>query len=223
MKKLVIFTIQNLCKMTFPFEIPPLAILNKMPAMVYISDNTTKTIRWCNLYMEKLTGYTLEEMHQLGIEFFRRVMHPVGFTKAMEAQQDFLAGQEKFSGFCRIRPLFGKEWIWLYGIAVPFSRDEDDNIEEVICVFQEINAQDTPLQLEWAVKSFLQQQMDKYLSPLSKREKVVFYQMLAGKDTATIAGILNISLNTVKTHKENIHKKLGIHTMSLLSSLLTNL
>jgi DNA-binding CsgD family transcriptional regulator len=47
--------------------------------------------------------------------------------------------------------------------------------------------------------------------------------MLAGKDTATIAGILNISLNTVKTHKENIHKKLGIHTMSLLSSLLTNL
>ncbi|TAN01574.1 MAG: hypothetical protein EPN39_01875 [Chitinophagaceae bacterium] len=223
MKKLVIFTIQNLCKMTFPFEIPPLAILNKMPAMVYISDNTTKTIRWCNLYMEKLTGYTLEEMHQLGIEFFRRVMHPTGFLKAMEAQQDFLAGQEKFSGFCRIRPLFGKEWIWLYGIAVPFSRDENDNIEEVICVFQEINAQDTPWQLEWAVKSFLQQQMDKYLSPLSKREKVVFYQMLAGKDTATIAGILNISLNTVKTHKENIHKKLGIHTMSLLSSLLTNL
>jgi DNA-binding CsgD family transcriptional regulator len=209
--------------MTYCGDIPPLAILDKMPAMVYISDNATKTIRWCNPYMEKLTGYTIEEMHNLGIEFFRRVMHPSGFVKAIEAQQYFQLGQEKFTGFCRIRPLFGEDWTWLYGIAVPFNRDEDDNIKEVICVFQELSAQNTPLQLEWVTKTLLQQQIENYLSPLSKREKEVIYQMLADKDLTSVAEALNISLSTVKSHIKNIHQKLGIPSLRLLLLALTKL
>lgn len=196
-----------------------LDILNKMPAMVYISDNATKTIRWCNPYTEKITGYTLDEMQAMGIEFFQTIMHPDGFPKAMEARERFKQGNEVYTGFCRIRPKWSRDWIWLYGSAVPYNYDEMHQVKEVICNFQVFNEMDTPLQMHRAFNAILHTELEHAIQTLSPREREIFDQMAICNNNKDLAEKLYISEDTLKTHKKNILKKLGKTNLRLLVDL----
>ena len=53
---------------------------------------------------------------------------------------------------------------------------------------------------------------DPRLERLSPREREVLDLMVAGKDRATIAGELYVSVNTVRTHAKNILAKLEVHS-----------
>lgn len=205
--------------MTYCEDIPALSVLHKIPAMVYISDNTTKTIRWCNRYMEETTGYDLKEMRQMGIEFFRTVMHPDGFPKAMEARERFKQGNEVYTGFCRIRPKWSRDWIWLYGCAVPYSYDEMHQVKEVICDFQIFNEMDTPVQMHRAFNAILHAELEHAMQTLSPREREVFDQMAICNNNKELAEKLYISEDTLKTHKKSILKKLGKTNVRLLVDL----
>lgn len=50
-------------------------------------------------------------------------------------------------------------------------------------------------------------------SSLSKREKQVLGLIANGKDNKAIADELFISIHTIRTHRENILKKIGVHTL----------
>jgi len=149
-------------------------------------------------------------------------MHPSGLANAVEAQKYLETGHEKFSGFCRIKPFGASNWIWLYGTARPFNKNDSGKVKDMICVFQDLSARNTPFQFELAIKSLLLDQLDMYLSNLTKRECDVFYQILSNHSNEFIANNLFISTATVKTHKRNIHKKLGMHTVRPLFSLLSD-
>lgn len=205
--------------MPFSCEIPSLAILDKLPALVYLSDNVTKTILWCNPYMEEVTGYTLDEIRNMGIEFFHTVMHPQSFPKAIEAQARFKQAGEEFAGACRIRARNSEDWMWLYGIAVPFTYDDSGNVKEVVCCFMELKGADTPVQVLRAFFSLFQAQIKEPMDNLGKREKEILHHVLNGKQDAEIAGELFLSKDTIKTHKKNIRKKLGSENYDLLVDL----
>ena len=51
------------------------------------------------------------------------------------------------------------------------------------------------------------------LSELSNREIQIADLIVSGLTSPAIADQLFISLSTVKTHRKNIYKKLGIHSM----------
>lgn len=189
------------------------------PALIYLSDNQTKTIRWCNRYMEEITGYSLKEMQQMGIEFFRTIMHPEGFPKALEARERFKQGKEVYTGFCRIRPKWSREWIWLYGSAVPYSYDKRDRVKEVICNFQVFKEMDTPVQMHRAFHAILQAELEHALQTLSPREREIFDQMATGNKNKELAKKLFISEDTLKSHKKKITKKLGNTNLRLLVNL----
>lgn len=48
---------------------------------------------------------------------------------------------------------------------------------------------------------------------LSEREKQVAFHITNGLTNAEIAEQINISLHTVRTHRKNIYKKLGVHNV----------
>ncbi|MBS7396392.1 MAG: helix-turn-helix transcriptional regulator [Prevotellamassilia sp.] len=54
-------------------------------------------------------------------------------------------------------------------------------------------------------------------SSLSEREREVLHCVVCGMSNKEIAGKLFISLNTVLTHRKNIARKLGIHSVAGLT------
>lgn len=54
-------------------------------------------------------------------------------------------------------------------------------------------------------------------SPLTAREKTILTEIAMGKGNKEIASLLNISIRTVETHRQNIKGKLDIHTTAGLT------
>jgi FixJ family two-component response regulator len=54
---------------------------------------------------------------------------------------------------------------------------------------------------------------DKLLNNLSEREEQIVKQIVTGSSSKDIAQNLNISMETVKTHRKNIHRKLQTHSV----------
>ena len=50
--------------------------------------------------------------------------------------------------------------------------------------------------------------------PLSEREKQVLFMSACGKNGPEIAGLLNVTPNTIATYKSRILEKLGCHTIA---------
>ena len=57
---------------------------------------------------------------------------------------------------------------------------------------------------------------DGRLATLTSRERELFDLLIRGFSTATAATELGISIKTVETHRANIHRKLGIHSVGEL-------
>lgn len=192
-------------------------ILNHVPAMLYTHENSVKTVNWCNRYMEDVTGYTMAEMNNMGLDFFRRVMHPDDFDLAVIAQQSFKKNKNAFGGVLRFRKRGTEEWCWLAGIAIPFSRDEQGGIKEVICAFVDLTlAMDTNDQLAEAIRDVMRRQNTDLLEKLTNREKDILKLAVKGLNNKEIAGVLNLSRHTIETHRKNIRLKLKIRNTTEL-------
>lgn len=195
----------------------PTEILDDVPAFIYISDNASKTIQWCNKYMTDTTGYTLQEIHQMGVDFFKTIMHPDDFPDSLTAQQRFLTGNNPFGGACRIRTKHQLLWKWMMGVAAPFSYSDDGHVKEVICIFQELSyLLDTPSQLSEAFREILKKNHQSILETLTEREKAVLILLKDGNKAPAIARELFISYDTVQTHLHHLHEKLQVHTTAAL-------
>lgn len=196
------------------------SLLNHVPAMLYTHQNSIKTVNWCNRYMEDVTGYTMAEMNSLGLEFFKRVMHPDDFDLAVIAQQSFKENKNVFGGVLRFRKRGTDNWCWLVGIAVPYTRDEQGNVQEVICAFVDLTmAMDTNDQLTEAMLDVMRRKHDDLISKLTVREKDVLKMIVKGLNNKEIATELNLSRYTIETHRKNIRIKLKVHNTTELIAL----
>ena len=195
-------------------------ILNNVPAMLYTHENSVKTVNWCNRQMEDATGYTVAEMNSLGLEFFQRVMHPDDFDLAVIAQQSFKDNKSIFGGVLRIRKRDTEEWCWLVGMAIPFTRDAEGMVKEVICAFVDLTmAMDTNDQLAEAMRDVLRRHNDDLQNKLTPREMEILKLTVQGLNNKEIAGVLNLSRYTVETHRKNIRLKLKVRNTTELIAL----
>ena len=174
--------------------------LDRLPGIAYISDNSAKTIQWCNQYFENETGYTLSEMKAMGIEFFRQVMHPDDFPQALNAQKRFINDpQSCFYGYCRIKGKNDKEWKWLNGTAIPYSYNDKGEVREVICNFTKIVLKpDTSMQASELVHIMLQIIHMVEINLLTKNEMKVLKLAIAGYSEKMIETELHLSRGTVE-------------------------
>lgn len=192
-------------------------ILHHVPAMLYKADTLQDTISWCNRRMEEMTGFTFGEMNSLGLEFFRQLLHPDDFELTGIARQSFRNNKNTFGGLTRVRKKGEKEWRWLVGQAVPFSRDEQGGVKEVICALLDLTmAMDTHNQLADAMSEMLRRQNETLLSKLTAREKDVLTLAVQGLNNKEIANQLSLSRYTIETHRKNIRLKLKVRNTTEL-------
>jgi len=195
-------------------------LLNNVPAMLYTHQNSTKTINWCNRYMEDVTGYTMAEMNSMGLDFFRDIMHPDDFDLAVIAQQSFKENKNVFGGVLRFRKRGTDNWYWLAGIAIPYTRDEQGNVKEVICAFVDMTmAMDTNDQLAEAMLDVMRRKHEDVISKLTPRERDILKLTVKGLNNKEIAAALNLSRYTIETHRKNIRIKLKVRNTTELIAL----
>jgi RNA polymerase sigma factor (sigma-70 family) len=196
------------------------SLLNNVPAMLYTHRNSTKTVNWCNRYMEDVTGYTMAEMNSMGLDFFKDIMHPDDFDLAVIAQQSFKENKNIFGGVLRFRKRGTDNWVWLAGIAIPYTRDEQGRVQEVICAFVDMTlAMDTNDQLTEAMLDVMRRKHEDLISKLTPREREILKLTVKGLNNKEIAAELNLSRYTIETHRKNIRIKLKVRNTTELIAL----
>lgn len=195
-------------------------ILHHVPAMLYTADTGLDTVSWCNRRMEEITGFTLDEMNSLGLEFFRYIMHPDDFELTGIARQSFRDNKNIFGGVTRVRRKGENEWRWLVGLAIPFTRNEQGEVKEVICALLDLTfAMDTHSQLADAMSDMLRRQNEALVSKLTAREVDVLTLAVRGLNNKEIASQLSLSRYTIETHRKNIRLKLKVRNTTELVAL----
>ncbi|WP_198651927.1 LuxR C-terminal-related transcriptional regulator [Chitinophaga deserti] len=196
------------------------AIIEKVPAMLYTSNNSKKAVNWCNLRLTETLGYSQEEVFTLGTDFFRQVTHPDDMNILAISQQSFSERKSMFGGVMRVRRKGDGEWFWVVGLGVPFTFDQHGNVVDVICVFLDFsNALDTGNQITEALRVVLRRRNEDVLNKLTAREKDIFMLAAKGFNNKEIAERLNLSRYTVETHRKNIRLKLKVRNTPELVAL----
>lgn len=196
------------------------SLLNNVPAMLYTHQNSTKTVNWCNRYMEDVTGYTMAEMNSRGLDFFKDIMHPDDFDLTVIAQQSFKENKNIFGGVLRFRKRGTDNWLWLAGIAIPYTRDEQGNVKEVICAFVDMTlAMDSNDQLTEAMLDVMRRKHEDLIGKLTPRERDIVKLTVKGLNNKEIAAKLNLSRYTIETHRKNIRIKLKVRNTTELIAL----
>jgi DNA-binding CsgD family transcriptional regulator len=188
-------------------------VFHHLPANVYISDLQKQQVIWCNRTNEESLGYSLDEIKAMGMGYFDKIIHPADREIPISSIRHFLNGQELFGGLFRAKGKKDEEYRWYLGWAVVLERDENEDARLILGVDLDMSATvDTSFQLKEAFRQMVRSSYSEDLEVLSKREREVLFYMSQGLCTEKVADKMSISMETVKSHRRSIKKKLGLHT-----------
>ncbi|HUX83959.1 MAG TPA: LuxR C-terminal-related transcriptional regulator [Chitinophagaceae bacterium] len=201
------------------------ALLEKIPALIYIRDNRTGGIKWCNSEMEKALGYTMQEIIGKGTRIFMELMHPDDLYLAdnKKYSSTILAN---FAGVIRARSRNSGEYKWYLGISTVFQTSPEGEVLEKLLLFVEFNSSliiQNKEQINKAIRHALSSQNRDLLQRLNNREKQIIQLVATGSRNKEIAKKLHLSIHTVEGYRKNIRMKLNVKNTQELLALAKNI
>lgn len=119
----------------------------------------------------------------------------------------------KYTCACRIKRPDGS-YRWFAATTMLYRRSNDGKPLELLTVMLDLNQHDAALK---PLKILLRtDRRNDTASRLTEREREVLRLIYQGLTTIEIAGILFISQHTIRTHRKNLHKKLGLRNTAEL-------
>ncbi len=122
--------------------------------------------------------------------------------------------RDEFSYFQQLKDKAREEWVWYIGSIRIFHQEEGGHPSHVVTVSFPIDRMEhisTKAERFLAENEFFRDNIDKFLE-LGKRAREVLRLVAQGKSSQEIAELMEISVDTVHTHRKRIKKKLGIST-----------
>ena len=173
------------------------------------------------LYMSskglKLLGMSLEELISLGTDYKSIVLNDqfmVDFLKSLEEMLNNEQKWETYSSFHQVKLGNEKNFSWYVSSVKAFHKDVAGNTTHTITIaFPLGHFQHIPQKAEKLLNEslFSKTHLKKFLS-LSPRAIEVLKLVALGNSTNQIAETLNISPDTVNSHRKLIKHKLNIST-----------
>lgn len=188
-----------------------------MPGVVIIhkiANDDFLTVYMNSLGLNQL-GVTLEELKGMGSEYHERFFNNEDMESFLEKLYNLLRKkdpEETFTFFQQVKFKDREDWVWHIASTRIFHQSEDGTPSHMVTVaFPVDRMKHIPNKAErlLAENEFFKENRNKFLS-LGKRAKEVLKLVALGKSSPEIAGELNISVDTVNTHRKNIKKKLEI-------------
>jgi PAS domain S-box-containing protein len=204
-------------------------IIDKSPAIMGIQeisdpeDPTTNHNLWTNRKGLEFLGYSREELDALGHILFIETMHPddmemIGIAmNKMELNENI-----SYGGVYRLRPK-GKDYKWVIGSIIPFERRNGKPWRFLNITMDIDGMKDTQNQVIALTLEIRQLKDQIKIHTLTRREKQITGLIASGLTDREIGRKLFISPTTAKTHRNNIHRKLGLkNTASIVQFAIEN-
>lgn len=193
---------------------------NLLPGIVVIHEisnlSNVNTAYMSSQGLENL-GVSLNEVSQIGNTYYEKFFDNEdmeGFSLKLKDLLENKDPNKTFTFFQQLKLKDKEEWAWYIGSIKIFHQDEEGNPTHLITVFFPVDQmKHIPNKAErlLAENIFFKENIEKFES-LGSRAKEVLRLVALGRSSAEISNELNISIDTVKTHRKIIKKKLEINT-----------
>jgi DNA-binding NarL/FixJ family response regulator len=199
-------------------------IVEKAPCFLYINEigKTRQENTWRNVFLNKYaldnTGYTREEVDELGPDYFKEILHPDDFEVATLSIEHLknISDDEVFGGPYKYMPK-NKDYKWLIGMSRVFKRDAEGNprdfLNAAVIFNEELHTHNQIIDLLKENKRLLNENT---VLKLTCREREVLKHLACGECSRKIAQKLNVSESTIISHRKNMLKKLNMHSTASL-------
>jgi DNA-binding CsgD family transcriptional regulator len=162
-------------------------------------------------------GVSLNELRSMGSKYHERFFNNEDmeeFTLKLRALLQKKDPDETFTFFQQVKLKDRKDWVWHIGSIRIFHQDENGNATHLVTVaFPVDQMKHIPNKAERLLaESEFFRNNEKKFTCLGGRAREVLRLVALGKSSAEISQELNISVETVNTHRKNIKRKLGIST-----------
>jgi len=191
--------------------------------------------------VESVTGYPESIFREKGMEASFSLLHPEDreelfrFQKVVFDSFHKLTLEEKytyeFTYTTRWIHRITQEIIWVTGRVKPFIIDPDGNFAVDLHVILQLQNPPSVKSYDWnysyqskdGIRVFVSKEApNQRLIKLTKKEKQIAKMILDGKESKEIGESLNISVNTVGTHRKNILKKLDARNVGEMMKILAS-
>lgn len=110
-----------------------ITLADTMPTLMYIYDMETQSNVYSNNGIERLLGYSPQEVKDMGAELFARLIHPDDLAALIAFQPRIASAKDEdvLEIEYRIRHLNGG-WRWLHSYERPFARNSDGALKQKI-------------------------------------------------------------------------------------------
>lgn len=183
-------------------------IAGLIPGWLHLNNIVNFRLEYMSKRMQEDLQTTLEQVQKEGVEFIKRITHPETTERVVPQLMELVESQSdtRISSFYQYIKLPQQDYQWflttsklldgkfVISTTIPLAvlKDFDKNIIDVL-----------------NENVFLKSNLGKY-HMLTKREKEIIKELIRGKTNLQIAEELNLSAFTIKTHRQNIYKKLEI-------------
>jgi len=191
--------------------------------------------------VEKLTGYPESMFRNKGMETSLTMIHPDDRPELFRFQQIVFEAFHKltiperhsfeFSYTTRWVHRSTQEVIWMTSKVRPYVIDEAGNFIMDLHIIVQLFTPPKTKNYDWNY-SFTKDDGSKIFvsknSPINKavklttKERKIVDLILEGKESKEISEVLNISINTVATHRKNILRKLGARNVGEMVKILAS-
>lgn len=191
----------------------------EMPGVVVVHELLEDNFRTVYMNQRGLDqlGVGLQELKSMKEKYHERFFNNEDMEDFLEKLHCLLQRkdpEEAFTFFQQVKFKDKREWVWHMGSIRIFHQDEQGNPTHLVTVAFPIDQmKHIPHKAErlLAENEFFRENIHKFLA-LGQRSKQVLRLVALGRSSGEIARELNISVETVNTHRKNIKKKLGIST-----------
>jgi len=203
-------------------------LIDNTPALIYINEIedskniNTSQCTWSNQYGYNIMGYAQEEVNELGFDYYRETMHPDDLNVADRSLEilNNSKGGTVFKGFGRAKPKGSDSYLWLNVRTIVYKRNEDGSPRQYLNVAIDLSEQmHSDPQLAGALQEIHRLNNELKLKSISKRETEVLKLIAKGYTNREIADQFFVSIKTVKTHRNNLIKKLNAKNTAMLVAL----
>ena len=216
---------------------PALNILAKTRVAAFVYDYENGSYSYFNDYFPILLNSTRRHIEKVGIRVMEERVHPEDFIKCLNLTrrtlEEFSKMKEDEKDSTQLRLFFrvkrkSGDYVWVLqsNRQVRWSKDAPAlDLAYMMELFDSHNPMKvmTVLQTSRRVMEFLPDGETELLSQLSMREMEVLRLVATGFSTKELANKLVVSENTIKTHRRNLIRKLGVRNIAQAIGMLEKL